>query len=70
MVCIPVGESVESSCPITSMVFDTENLFEYEKALYEPVTSRDGDSLLYISRKVMQHGIETIRVTPNRPCVD
>ena len=51
--CIPVGELIESSCPITSMVFDIENLFDYEQALYEPVTSLDGNSLFYISRKVM-----------------
>ena len=70
MVCIPLGESVESSCPITSMTFDLESLFEYERSLYEPIKGIDGKGLLYISRKVMQHGIENVRLSPGSPCMD
>lgn len=65
--------SPETHCPVTSVAFEIDTNSE-EAALYDwvPIKSKDtNDSRgLYVSKKVMQHGIEKIKVSPLVPCMD
>ena len=60
VVCIPTGRKMEDVCPITSVAFelDFEAMDQSEQELYEKIETEAGH--IYISRKVMQHGIEQV----------
>ena len=51
---------MEDVCPITSVAFelDFEAMDQSEQELYEKIETEAGH--IYISRKVMQHGIEQV----------
>ena len=64
VVCIPEDANKDESCPITSFAFDLDSV--EDKSLYEKVEIGDASNVnFYFSRKVMQHGIEQVQISPN-----
>ena len=69
VVCIPDDADINETCPITSIALDLDQVDD--RSLYEPKGGSGDESIgFYASRKVMQHGIEQVHVTPRRPCLD
>ena len=66
VVCIPEGASIEENCPITDVTFERPA----DMTGYKELQSANGEKKLYVSRNRMQHGIESLRVSPNQPCFD
>lgn len=58
VVCIANDLKMEENCPITSIAFEIDEADEelYEEPIIRPINDDDTISL-YISRKIMQHGI-------------
>jgi len=53
-------------CPITSLRLKLTN--DDVRNDYEEIKAPNGSGSIWISRKVMQHGIDHVTVAPMRPC--
>ena len=71
VICRDQNSAIESECPITDAKFKIENS---ERSLYEWRGLQGSDSAsnkgIWISRKVMNHGLEQMTFSPEHPCKD
>lgn len=74
VICYPEKEASDLHCPVTSIALNTPTGGAEDDTLYkwQPIKSENEDDTrgLYISKQVMQHGIEQVRVSPQEPCHD
>ena len=64
VVCIPEDANKDETCPITSFAFDLDSV--EDKSLYEKVKIGEAHTdNFFFSRKVMQHGIEQVHISPD-----
>ena len=64
-----IGAGSLDDCPITSFKFSVteQERLEYD---YEFKSNKDTQQGIWVSKKVMQHGIESMKVMPEQPCFD
>lgn len=71
VICYPRSSSRDKSCPITDIAFevgqDRADLYTFiENPGWQPDTIQPKG--IYVSKKVMNHGIQTVSVSSERPC--
>lgn len=69
VVCKKNGADISVECPITSVKF---SVTEQERTKYDYTFKGAAGTTkgVWVSRKVMQHGIESVKIMPNQPCFD
>ena len=70
VICYPNNEERDENCPITDLLFIDPAGQGLDGATYERVASVNGDHEIFISRDKFSHGIETVSVSVDEPCLD
>ena len=70
VICYPSSANACQFCPVTGFALEVDHLSNKDLYEWQPINSliENDDRGFYISKTVMQHGVDQLKVQPGQPC--